>query len=86
LDAARAELAELRAERDRLLDAWAKDETITADGSLRPTIAATIKRAEDAETERDALKAEVRKYKGFYDAHFPPTDQPIPPSELTVSE
>jgi len=62
LDAARAELAELRAERDRLLDAWAKDEAITADGSLRPTIAATIKRAEEIEAERDVYWSEMKRY------------------------
>jgi len=35
----------------RLEDAWVKDETIQEDGSLRPSISNTVKRAADAEAE-----------------------------------
>ena len=60
---AQKELAELRAEIQRLQDAWFVDETIAPDGTLRPTVSALVKRVDDADEDNKKLRAALEEAK-----------------------
>lgn len=58
------EVEQLRAENERLIDAWLKDETIGItdgqdDGTVRPTVRATVARAALAESKVDLLERQL---------------------------
>ena len=54
-DALNARIAELKAENDRLQDAWFLDETICPDGSTRPTVSQLLSRIAELEEECASL-------------------------------
>lgn len=60
-DAAEAQ-ERLTAEVERMRDAWLVDEGVQADGSVRPSVSATIARAEHAEAEAGRLREALEYY------------------------
>ena len=73
------EIRELRQQLEELENAWAVDETIQPDGSLRPSLADTVKRAAELEAENrqlcelrvQELREELEQTKRFTDALRP---------------